>query len=74
MSTATATDDRLRKPKRFSAAELDKCDVRIECRTGGRIHLSCTACGTAWSPNLVAGGHLPRGYWKCPNGCNRAAV
>lgn len=25
-------------------------------------------CGQIWSPSLLAGGRLPRGYWKCPRG------
>lgn len=35
-----------------------------------RILLQCNQCGTRWSPNIQEGGRLPRGYWKCPNGCN----
>ena len=30
----------------------------------------CNTCRTQWSPNLLKGGKLPKGYWKCPNGCN----
>lgn len=30
----------------------------------------CQQCGQVWSPNSPAGGRLPRGWWKCPNGCN----
>ena len=31
----------------------------------------CETCGQTWSPILRPnGGKLPRGYWKCPNGCN----
>jgi len=34
------------------------------------ILLKCKTCGQTWSPNLLTGGRLPRGYWKCPKGCN----
>lgn len=32
--------------------------------------LQCDRCGQCWSPNLLSGGRLPKGYWKCQNGCN----
>lgn len=35
-----------------------------------RIMLQCNSCGKGWSPNIQSGGRLPKGYWKCPNGCN----
>jgi len=35
-----------------------------------RTLLQCKQCGIIWSPNLLSGGRLPKGYWKCPNGCN----
>jgi hypothetical protein len=35
-----------------------------------RIILKCNHCGQIWSPNIQSGGRLPKGYWKCPNGCN----
>lgn len=38
------------------------------------LRLQCVACGQVWSPNLRTGGSLPRGYWKCPNGCNDSAL
>jgi hypothetical protein len=37
------------------------------------VILRCTACGWVWSPNLRSGGRLPKGYWKCPGGCNHDA-
>lgn len=30
----------------------------------------CQQCGQVWSPTLQTEGRLPRGWWKCPNGCN----
>ena len=56
-------------PRRFSAPELKKVGVTILERQRN-IALLCDNCGAAWSPDLQAGGKLPRGYWKCPNGCN----
>lgn len=57
-------------PHHFSAPELQKVGVRILERHT-TILLECEACGRYWSPMLQAGGKLPRGYWKCPEGrCN----
>jgi hypothetical protein len=42
----------------------------VEILDKSKVHLSCNNCGQGWSPNILAGGRLPRGYWKCPNGCN----
>lgn len=47
---------------------LKKVDVILE--DPERIMLTCEHCGTSWSPDLGEKGRLPRGYWKCPNGCN----
>jgi len=33
--------------------------------------LECDDCGSRWSPNYKPGGKLPRGYWVCPDGCNK---
>jgi hypothetical protein len=30
----------------------------------------CETCGNTWSPDLLPGGWFPRGWWKCPRGCN----
>ncbi len=57
-------------PKRFTEAELKKAGVKI--LSASNVQLKCEACGSWWSPNLLSGGRLPRGYWKCPNGCNDA--
>jgi hypothetical protein len=35
-----------------------------------RFIVKCNQCGYEWSPNIRAGGRLPRRWWKCPNGCN----
>ncbi len=53
----------------FSAAQLEKLGVRIQSRFD--LSLECLSCGEVWSPQRDSGGTLVRGYWKCPNGCNR---
>jgi hypothetical protein len=35
-----------------------------------RFLVECNQCGQTWSPILQEGGRLPRGWWKCPYGCN----
>lgn len=63
---------RPRRPHRFTAAELKRAGVTI--LNPSNLLLACDQCGCGWSPNLVTGGKLPRGYWKCPNGCNDDAA
>jgi len=53
---------------RFTEASLAR--VNVDLLDGSCVRLGCKRCGAQWSPNLRAGGHLPRGWWKCPNGCN----
>jgi hypothetical protein len=38
------------------------------------LTFKCDKCGAVWSPNLREDGKLPRGYWRCPNGCNWRAT
>lgn len=59
---------RPRYPRRFCASELAKFAVDLE--NTDRMILRCNRCGMAWLPNLLHGGKLSRGYWKCPRGCN----
>ncbi len=56
------------RPLRFTERELAKFGVEIT--DSHRVWLRCTNCGQGWSPNLLSGGRMPRGYWKCPNECN----
>jgi hypothetical protein len=58
-----------KKPSRYSEPELAKVGVEI-IGDKSHIRLACKHCGQNWSPNIQPGGRLPRGYWKCPNGCN----
>jgi hypothetical protein len=39
-----------------------------------KYRLRCDTCGQEWSPNLRPGGRNPRGWWKCPNGCNQLSA
>lgn len=56
------------RPRNATAAELSKVGViLLSERT---FTLECAECGQVWSPNVLEGGRLPAGYWKCPNGCN----
>ncbi len=56
-------------PKRLSVHELQKAGVEWD---GDLHHLVfvCQQCGIAWTPQLRGFGRMPKGYWKCPNGCN----
>jgi hypothetical protein len=55
-------------PSRFTEGQMEK--VGVEVRDASKILLACKECGQTWSPNLLKGGRLPRGYWHCPQGCN----
>lgn len=54
--------------ERCMRTRLTKVDV--ELMDFSRVLLRCKKCGQHWSPNLLSGGRLPRGYWQCPNACN----
>lgn len=55
-------------PRSCSRADLERVGVVILSESS--FHLQCVQCQQVWSPNMLRGGRLPRGYWKCPNGCN----
>jgi hypothetical protein len=55
-------------PKRPTRGELAK--VGVEIYNPQNWSLRCKQCGMIWSPNILRGGRQPRGYWRCPNGCN----
>lgn len=68
--SVTATGGPTRATKRQLAkvgVELINADFSGEC-------LRCIGCGQRWGVNLLAGGLLSRGYWKCPNGCQTEYV
>jgi hypothetical protein len=53
---------------KWTERSLDKVGVNI--RSDSAHILGCQECGQGWAVNLLPGGHLPRGWWRCPNGCN----
>jgi len=30
----------------------------------------CSECEEVWFLNTLSGGHRPRRWWQCPNGCS----
>jgi hypothetical protein len=58
--------------ERRLVAELHRVGVSILCYDG--LRLQCGKCHAEWSPNSLPGGRLPRGYNRCPNGCNGSAA
>jgi hypothetical protein len=58
----------MNRPRHYSPAELKKFGVTVVEEQ--KVILNCDKCGQGWSPNIQPGGKMPRGYWKCPNGCN----
>jgi hypothetical protein len=55
-------------PCPFSEQELERVVVHI--RDFSRGILNCNSCERGWAYMLRPGGKLPRGYWRCPEGCN----
>lgn len=39
---------------------------------GGGLTLKCIGCGSTWTVDTGERRRLPKGYWKCPEGCNEA--
>jgi len=54
--------------------QAKRTNITVEGVEVGRVWVTCNQCGVKWSPNLRAGGYLPRGWWKCPSGCNNPVV
>jgi hypothetical protein len=53
--------DAIRKLKQVGVSLIDPSTFALQCE----------CCGLIWWPKLLpGGGRLPRGYWKCPHGCN----
>jgi hypothetical protein len=57
-----------RSPRRCTRAELRRVGVEVVPVPG--YWLSCVTCRYCWSPMIRPGGRNPKGYWKCPAGCN----
>ena len=41
-------------------------EVNVELLDGENVGLECKICGEHWSPDILPGGRLARGWWKCP--------
>ena len=54
-------------PHEFTPREMHKTGVQIISRQP--LKLRCDRCAAVWSVRQ-RGLRLPKGYWKCPNGCN----
>lgn len=57
------------RPRSLSERQLSKVGVEIVDKY--KLLLGCCACGETWAVSVLPGGHLPRGYWECPYGCNK---
>jgi len=57
------------RPRWPDNAELRK--VGVELTNRWKVEMKCLWCGQSWTPNFLPNGRLPRGYWQCPNGCNK---
>lgn len=53
---------------RFSERFMNQ--MGVEVINGNGLKLECVVCRMAWHLVRKSGGPLPRGYWKCPGGCN----
>jgi hypothetical protein len=58
-------------PYEFSKSQLLK--VGTVLLNEKQLQLQCVACRAVWSI-VKRGLRLPKGYWKCPNGCNARKV
>lgn len=57
-------------PNEFSPFQLKKVAVSIV--KGQPLRLRCDRCESEWKVK-DSGLRKPKGYWKCPNGCNAKA-
>ena len=56
------------RPSRCTIGQLDR--VGVDLIDEYMPLLGCQECGHRWRPNILGGGKMPRGYWKCPENCN----
>jgi hypothetical protein len=54
-------------PHEPSNNQLKKVGVRLV--KSELLTLRCSRCAKTWTIKQI-GLRLPKGYWKCPNGCN----
>ena len=66
---ATTPDDGADAPERIAQADCDAFNVEVV--PGSGMRLKCICCGSVWLSFRWAGSsQLPKGYWRCPRGCN----
>ena len=58
-----------RGPRKLSVESLERVGVLWNGSLFEMI-LQCVECNAVWSPDKLRGGGLPKGWWKCPRGCN----
>ena len=54
-------------PREFTPEQLLRVGVQI--LSVQPLKLMCVRCAVVWLV-MHRGLRLPKGYWKCPNGCN----
>ena len=54
-------------PFEFSKSQMQKVGVILLSEK--QYQLQCARCQTVWQV-IKRGLRFPKGYWKCPNGCN----
>lgn len=60
--------------KNISKNELYRRGANIYSEDPHGVHtFVCLNCSAIYTPMLAEGGELPRGYWVCPNKCNKGA-
>ena len=46
-------------------------EKQVETLNGPEITLRCKTCGATWKPDMTGRKRLPKGYWRCPENCNK---
>lgn len=67
----------LLRPRACTRAQLEKAGVSILYSENTvddhkTFLLECGQCGKSWNIRFHREGKPPRGYWRCPQGCNHA--
>jgi CheY-like chemotaxis protein len=47
-------------------------DKQVELTEGQGLTLRCIVCRSIWTVDTSERRRLPKGYWRCPEGCNEA--
>jgi len=55
---------------RHTEASLKRVGVTIVSHSREWPGLKCDRCGRSWWLVLRIGGPRPKGWWRCPKGCN----